>query len=357
MKSYLALAIHLIWVTSASAITIDTVPVGDAGNPNDPATGNLYGGVNYAYSIGKYEVTIGQYTAFLNAVAATDTYSLYNTLMASNLNIAGIQRSGASGSYTYSLYGSPNHPIAYVSWGDAARFANWLHNGQPTGSQNATTTEDGAYVLNGAVSEGTLSAVVRKPGAKWFIPSESEWYKAAYYQPGSMGGDSDGYWAYPMRTNNVPYSAVVPGTTAPDQSRTGNFFDDDSVANGYNDGFAATGSTSFSSLQNYLTDVGAYESSSSFYGTFDQGGNVNELNEALFVTRSGSFRGVRGGDWTDPSANMLASARGSTGTTFGSIGFRVATLVVPEPSTILLAVVACASLATRRRKSIPHNHV
>jgi hypothetical protein len=48
-----------------AAITIDTVPVGDAGNPNDLATSNLSDLVNYAYSIGKYEVTVGQYTAFL----------------------------------------------------------------------------------------------------------------------------------------------------------------------------------------------------------------------------------------------------------------------------------------------------
>ena len=77
---------------AASALTIETVPVGNVGNANDPATGNLYGGVNYAYSIGKYEVTVGQYTAFLNAVAASDTYSLYDPSMASDLNIAGIAR-------------------------------------------------------------------------------------------------------------------------------------------------------------------------------------------------------------------------------------------------------------------------
>ena len=111
------------------AITIDTVPVGNEGNSNDGSTG--YGGVAYKYDIGKYEVTVGQYTAFLNAVAKTDTYSLYNLSMATNLNIAGIARSGASGSYSYSVIGSANKPITYVSWGDAARFANWLHNGQP----------------------------------------------------------------------------------------------------------------------------------------------------------------------------------------------------------------------------------
>jgi formylglycine-generating enzyme required for sulfatase activity len=37
-----------------------------------------------------------------------------------------------------------DRPVNYVSWGDAARFANWLHNGQPSGAQDLTTTEEGA---------------------------------------------------------------------------------------------------------------------------------------------------------------------------------------------------------------------
>ena len=48
-------------------------------------------------AIGKYDVTVGQYTAFLNAVAATDTYGLYNPSMATDLNIAGIARVASSG--------------------------------------------------------------------------------------------------------------------------------------------------------------------------------------------------------------------------------------------------------------------
>ncbi len=132
---FLCCAISHVAPQSASAITIPTVPVGNVGNANDPATGNLYGGVGYGYNIGTTEVTVGQYTAFLNAVATTDTYALYNTPMATDDNIAGISRSGASGSYSYSVIGSANHPVTYVSWGDAARFSNWLHNGQPTGAK------------------------------------------------------------------------------------------------------------------------------------------------------------------------------------------------------------------------------
>ena len=156
------ISLSLLIAQSASAITIDTVPIGNAGNANDPATGNLYGGVAYDYRIGKYDVTVGQYTAFLNAVAATDTYSLYKTQMATDLSVAGISQSGSSGSYSYSVIGSANHPITYVRWEDAARFANWLSNGQPGlgGSavpQDASSTEDGAYTLNGVVDGGAVT--------------------------------------------------------------------------------------------------------------------------------------------------------------------------------------------------------
>jgi formylglycine-generating enzyme required for sulfatase activity len=347
MKPLLSFLLLFASVSSAPAITIETVPIGDIGNPNDPATGNLYGGVSYAYNIGKYEVTVGQYTAFLNAVAATDTYGLYYSGMASNANIAGILHSGSSGTYTYSVIGSPNHPVTYVSWGDAARFTNWLHNGQPTGPQDNTTTEDGAYALNGANSNAALITVARKATAKWFIPTENEWYKAAYYQPATQGGDADNYWTYPMRTNSPPHSSPPPGAT-PDNTRVGNFYEPASSAVGYDNGYAVTSTTAYDPVQNYLTDVGAYTSSPSFYGTFDQGGNVWEWDEAVL---GGTARGIRGGAWLNDSSQIRANYRNSgffPTVANEYIGFRVAT-VVPEPSTILLlAIGSLVALGSRK---------
>ena len=84
----------------AQAITIETVAVGNIGNVVDSATGSLYGAVGYSYDIGKYEVTNTQYAAFLNATAATDTFSLYNSSMGSEV-FGGITRSGSSGSVSY----------------------------------------------------------------------------------------------------------------------------------------------------------------------------------------------------------------------------------------------------------------
>jgi formylglycine-generating enzyme len=330
------LATLTLWIAliapTAQAITIDTVPIGNPGNANDPATG--YGGVADTYRIGATEVTVGQYTAFLNAVAATDTYSLYNASMGTDGNIKGIARNGISGSYSYSVIGSPNHPVTYVSWGDAARFANWLHNGQTTGAEGPGTTETGAYTLNGAVTDAALFAVQRNTGAKWFIPTEDEWYKAAYQQPAAQGGDTDNYWNYPMKTNNLPYSDQPPGAT-PDNTRVGNFYQDDGLTNGYNDGYATTGSTTYTNLVNYLTDVGAYASSPGYYGTFDQGGNVFEWNSAQIIGTDGlSRRGLRGGAWGYGAIILAATFRGSQVPTYEAnfLGFRLATVPTLSPT-------------------------
>jgi len=117
-------------VRDASAIvTIVSVPVGDINNPANWIFD--VGSVGYNYSIGKYEVTLNQYCAFLNAVGATDTYGLYNYSLSWMPEVRGISRSGASGSYRYSVSGSGNRPVTYVSWFDAARFVNCSRTASP----------------------------------------------------------------------------------------------------------------------------------------------------------------------------------------------------------------------------------
>ena len=93
------------------------MPVGDPGNVADPLTG--YGAVSYSYSIGEYNVTMGQYTAFLNAVATTaDPYGLYNTSMATATPTYGITQTSTSAGFVYAAKGnSANVPVTYVSWG------------------------------------------------------------------------------------------------------------------------------------------------------------------------------------------------------------------------------------------------
>ena len=257
------------------------VDVGDAGNAADAATG--FGGVSYAYAIGKYEVTVGQYTAFLNAVASADPYGLYNANMGTDMNVAGISRSGSSGSYTYAVMvnggNSANRPITYVTWFAAARFANWLANGQPVGTQSRWTTENGAYALNGATSGNSIAKNTINPNTgnspTFRLPSEDEWYKAAYYKG---GGTNSGYWLYPTQSNAVPSNIVGAGANR---------------ANFDNGVFSITQSSTYLSSQNYLTDAGQFSGSASYYGTFDQGGNAQEWMD----TTDGTFRAACGDEW------------------------------------------------------------
>jgi len=307
-------------------VNIHTVTVGDAGNAAD-TTG--YGAVTDVFAIGKYEVTIGQYSAFLNSVASvtSDSYlvDLWNGNMTTDLNIAGISRSGSGTSaspYNYSVIGSGNRPISYVSWFDAARFANWVNNG----ATNGASTETGAYTLNGA----TNGFIAKNAGATWWIPSENEWYKAAYYKGGGTNG---GYWVYPTRSDTAPDNNIGGATNQ------ANYKDPD---------YAVTQSSDYDPDQNYLTDAGAFSNSASAYDTFDQGGNVWEWNDAVI---SSSSRGRRGGSWGNDETFMKSSFRsiGSPPTFEDSyVGFRVAS--VPEPSTAVLVLMGVGALYLWKRR-------
>jgi formylglycine-generating enzyme required for sulfatase activity len=216
--------------------------------------------------------------------------------------------------------GFASKPVTYVSFWDAARFSNWLHNGQPTGAQTSLTTEDGAYTLTPAAI--AANSVLRNPTASAFLPSESEWYKAAYYDPIAAL-----YYDYPTGTNATIY-CVAPG------SDTGN------SANCY----------PYAHPPGTLTDVGAYALSDSPSGTFDQGGNVWEWHEQIKFG-FGRSRGMRGGAWSSFFAGDLAAgfsyyAVYTTDENVG-LGFRVAS--IPEPSTALLVLAGLGSLALRQR--------
>ena len=324
--SAVALTVLVGTPTTWANIQIDTVTVGNPGNAAD-TYGDGCGAVDYTYNIGTYEVTAGQYTVFLNSVAATDTYGLYNPYMwyePSDDYGCKIQRTGSPGSYTYSV-GSDwaDRPVNYVSWGDAARFSNWLHNGQPTGAQGLGTTEDGAYFLNGAVTDTELMAVTRGPDATWTIASEDEWYKAAYHQ---NNGPTADYFDYPTSTDSVPSNELL----IPDPGNNVTY-----KVNGYTIGDPY-----------YRTEVGARENSDSPYGTFDQGGNVWEWSEG--IRHGAEMRGLRGGCFGSDDYNLHAACRSYYFPTYegDSIGFRVSE--VPEPGTLALLTLAGLALLRRR---------
>ncbi|MBN1442417.1 MAG: SUMF1/EgtB/PvdO family nonheme iron enzyme [Planctomycetes bacterium] len=268
-----------------SDVEIPLVTVGDPGNPPD-STG--LGSVAREFRIGRFEVTSAQYAVFLNAVARSDPQGLYHPAMS-------IARTGTEGEYLYSTTaGEDDLPVRFVSYHDALRFANWLHNGQPEGEQGPATTENGAYTL-----EGPMAAGDRRPDARFFLPSEDEWYKAAYHR----GGAAEGYWRFPTRSDQPP-TAAAPG-------------DGDSLAN-------------FDQVAGGVTPVGSYPDAAGPYGTFDQAGNVWEWVE----TAIDIDRGLRGGSWDDYELLMDSMYRDcdDPDAELEFIGFRIAAATSGAPS-------------------------
>ena len=330
--THFLLAGGLLAASSASAmITIDTVSVGDANNGNDTTTG--FGGVSYNYYVGTHEVTNSQYVSFLNAVDASGSNpnSIYNASMGSN-NRGGISfnSSAASGSMYSTKTNFANKPVNYVSFWDAARFANWLTNGQGSGD-----TETGMYNLNGITNPANTSVTrqldfsLGQNGVA--ISSENEWYKAAYYD------GSGNYFDYPTQNNTTP--TVATANIVGDIDNPGS-----NVAN-YNNGAVWNGS-----ISNVTTVGSAGADSASHYGTFDQGGNVWEWNDAIV----NSARGLRGASFVDPGGSLQSSVRSDFGPSNedSNVGFRVSSLApIPEPSAYAV-ILGCLGLglALVRRK-------
>lgn len=176
------------------------------------------------------------------------------------------------------------------------------------------------------------SSVTRNGGANWVVASENEWYKAAYYDPTKNGG-AGGYWLHATQSDTLGNNTAFSATNG------ANYDDGDhTVYTGNNDG---------------ALPVGTYVNADSFYGTFDQGGNVLEWNDTQVDSTS---RGLRGGSWNGYEDDLRSSSRPVSGVPGGRyyIGFRVASLApIPEPSTfgVAMGAMALGVVMMRRKKA------
>jgi formylglycine-generating enzyme required for sulfatase activity len=224
------------------------VKVGDPGNAGDE---NGRGAVGYVFEIARTEVTNAEYAEFLNATARVDRYGLYRNDMGTGIG-GGIDRLGPSGAFRYvTKPGWGERSVNYLTWFALARMANWYHYGRPrTGRSEAGTTEgDGA---TGAYDTRAFdrtafdrSMLHRNPGARYFIPTDDEWVKAAY-----QGADGR-FWKYPFQSD-----ISEPGSSN-----------------------SISGERMGEGPPFYVSQAGAYAHAPSFWGTVQQGGNLWEWTE------------------------------------------------------------------------------
>ena len=215
-----------------------------------------------------------------------------------------------------------NKPATYITWNEAARFVNWLNTstghhiaylfGDDNINSNITLWSSGeAWQLGG-------ENLYRHKGAYYFLPSEDEWYKSAYYDGNTM----------------VYYDYATGSDTAPT-----------AVANGTTDGTAVYDGQSGPAD---ITDAGGL----SPYGTMAQNGNAFEWVESAWVAPNDSateLRARRGGSWNDASGLDSSYRAFFLPETVGAgMGFRVASL--PEPSSVTLLGFGGLGLLLRRRR-------
>jgi sulfatase modifying factor 1 len=267
--------------------SMDFVIIGNPGNAADAET--EYGAVGRDYRIGKWEVSRRMIDA-------------YNTNSGGPaINMADMTAFGGNGT---------NRPATGVSWNESARFVNWLNTSQgyspaykfATGGANDDISlwlpEDPGY---------NPENPFRNSKASYFLPSEDEWYKAAYYDPDANTGQG-AYWDYATGSDSEP-TAVTEGTAS---------------------GTAVFGQA-FSAGPADISNAGGL----SPYGTMAQSGNVWEWGESGFMhpnDSAGESRAMRGGSWYFLSDNQSSSDRSDLAPSVRDplLGFRIGSEMPPE---------------------------
>ena len=342
------------------------VIVDDPGNAADPSTGS--GAVSEPFLIGKNDITVQQWCVFLNSVKVIagnkrDPRCLYHPEMfvaedsfSSIIAVDTVRKPDESYdqnddehvTFYLPVLADPTcfffssralFPITKISLDDAKRYCNWLQNGHPyltkLDQETLAVTETGAYDFTNG-KKGELME-----GAICFLPTYDQWYKVAYYKGGSL---NVGYWKYPLQADVLPAPIALP--TERDRGCENQFgkniFDSwkmpqEGLWQGAN--VATTPNTVFDFNQKefytrevpYLTPVGFFKDSSSYYGACDMGGNVRQWID--LSNKTGSKAMALGGSWNETSTELLSSHNIPRAENFfnvsGSeyIGFRVAAKV------------------------------
>ncbi|MBX9742065.1 MAG: formylglycine-generating enzyme family protein [Chthoniobacterales bacterium] len=343
-------------------IKIKLIVIDDPGNEPSSVEQGGWGAVSNIFQIGETDITAEQYCTFLKAVATNnDYYELYDTNMGSDSNIACITRSGESGSYDYQVIpGREKFPITYISAGRAAAFCNWMENiennkpieGEESvlkGAFDITYTTNYVYKniitpptknFNGTTTPGSISttitgtdvylSVLANTNARWSLPTEDQWYKAAYYKkaPVGMDGFADRkhpplYYLYGTGDSTCPNNSIE---VAQSSHNAANFCLVD----------AANDLHYTQTEVPHITPVGFFKKTKSPFGLYDMSGNVDQwvLFNAGFRddgTQKWAFS-LRGGSWKSTNNCMPILLNGALNVDTGELGVtsmrRVSSLLI-----------------------------
>jgi len=180
---------------SVTNVALTWVPIGDAGNSDDDPgySGVGFGGVNYVYYIGKYEITYSQYCEFLNAVAATDSHSLYNGSM------------GTSMMNYINLMVTPSSvvPAGAITLAYGCNFSIWNYQGIPVDIYIAAIKDPDPLVseAESSVSDALASGTVYLFG---------ENMKSVYIYTGSVHGPTFSNVAFPPVPTAASLTILAP---------------------------------------------------------------------------------------------------------------------------------------------------
>lgn len=300
-----------------SAYGLDFLRVGDAGN-RSPNPTEFYspllpqwspGSVNYEYAISRTELSAGQYLEFANAILPHWQGHPYE------LSGQFIQYSTLQNRFVvFSDAVNQNYAEGMTFW-NAARYANWLHNGKVN---EAWAFQTGAYDIPQLGNDPSLfdgNPIQRLPGAKYWIPSEDEWVKAVFWDTQKDG--VGGYWPLP-HGSDVPLMPGLPG-----------------------EGETPVGLGSYQDFP-----IGSYPDTQSPWGLVDVSGGWLELTDTAHVntfirTWGSSNNSPPDADWFNQQLP------GHRRLTLEGAALRIATNV-PTPGS--LAAVGCALIFAARRR-------
>ncbi|MBY0312692.1 MAG: SUMF1/EgtB/PvdO family nonheme iron enzyme [Phycisphaerales bacterium] len=299
-----------VQVTTSNGIEFSTIgaPGNRATTPQEAPTRPI-GSVANEYRIARTELTANQYLEFAQA------YVRWNPQQSLDTNFLGGALFGTpSFGVVMSPVQNPNGAVA-ITWRWAARYCNWLHNDK---ADAPWAFESGAYDTSTFITDPTTGVssdqATRSPGARYWIPSRDEWVKANYFDPDKAGPGVEGYWRYPLRSDQLPISGLP--------------FLSGQTSAGLN----------VPSPQVWI-DVGAYERSQSPWGLFDGSGGLTEWTEAIEFQGNG-VRYMRGSRYGSPlwgARDLLDSGQEVSAFTNGSVaGLRIAGSSIPAPSCGLL---------------------